>query len=202
METQFSDKDKNKIQKAIRKKYKKVAKSPDGLFKYPTGKSGLETLQYESDIIKKLPKNVMESYCGVGNPFSLGPICKGEAVLDVGCGAGVDTIIAAMMTTPIGNAIGIDVISNMLEKAKNNISMTELNNISFQEASAEDMPFPKDHFDVVISNGAINLVPSKVKALSEIYRVLKPAGRLMMADNVLVGEMPKDMKQVIKSWSR
>ena len=102
METQFNTKDKNKIQKAIRKKYKKVAKSPDGLFKYPTGKSGLETLQYESDIIKKLPKNVMESYCGVGNPFSLGPICKGEAVLDVGCGAGVDTIIAAMMTTPIG----------------------------------------------------------------------------------------------------
>jgi ubiquinone/menaquinone biosynthesis C-methylase UbiE len=123
-------------------------------------------------------------------------------VLDVGCGAGVDTIIAAMMTTPIGNAIGIDVISNMLEKAKNNISMTELNNISFQEASAEDMPFPKDHFDVVISNGAINLVLLKVKALSEIYRVLKPAGRLMMADNILIGEMPGEMQQVIKSWSR
>jgi SAM-dependent methyltransferase len=202
METAFNTKDKKRIQKALRKKYKKVAKSPDGLFKYPTGKSGLEALQYESEIFKKLPENVMASYCGVGNPFSLGPICEGEAVLDVGCGAGVDTIIAALMTGPTGNAVGIDVISNMLETAKNNISMTELNNISFQEASAEDMPFPKDHFDVVISNGAINLVPLKVKALSEIYRVLKPAGRLMMADNVLTGEMPEDMKQVIKSWSQ
>jgi ubiquinone/menaquinone biosynthesis C-methylase UbiE len=116
--------------------------------------------------------------------------------------AGVDTIIAAMMTGPAGKAVGIDVISDMLEKAKNNISLTELNNISFREASAEDMPFPDDHFDVVISNGAINLVPFKVKAISEIYRVLKPAGRLMIADNILIGELPDDKKQIIKSWSQ
>ena len=202
METQFKTKDKNKIQKAIRKKYKKVAKSPAGLFKYPTGKSGLEALQYEAEFIKKLPENVMESYCGVGNPFSLGPICEGEAVLDVGCGAGVDTIVAALMTGPGGKAVGIDVISDMLEKARNNLSMTTLENISFQEASAENIPFADEHFDVVISNGAINLVPSKVKALSEIYRILKPTGRLMMVDNILIGEMPKDIKQVIKSWSQ
>ena len=117
-------------------------------------------------------------------------------------GAGVDTIIAALMTGPAGKAVGIDVISDMLEKAGNNLSMTTLENISFQEASAENIPFADEHFDVVISNGAINLVPLKVKALSEIYRILKPAGRLMMVDNILIGEMPEDIKQVIKSWSQ
>jgi SAM-dependent methyltransferase len=202
METQFNSKDQNKIRKAIHKKYKKVAKSPDGLFKYPTGKPGLEGLQYESEIIKKLPEKIVASYCGVGNPFSLGPIVEGEAVLDVGCGTGVDTIIAAMITGPAGKAVGIDVISKMLEKAKNNISMTELKNIAFQQASAEKLPFPDQHFDVVISNGAFNLVPIKVKALAEVYRVLKPAGRLMVADNVLIGELPDDKKQLIKSWSQ
>ena len=202
MENQFTAKEKNKIHKAIRKKYKKVARSPDGLFKYPTGRAGLETLQYDNELIRKLPESVAASFCGVGNPFSLGRIFEKEAVLDVGCGTGVDTIIAALMIGPAGSAVGIDIISEMLEKAGNNLSEMGLNNISFQQASPENMPFADEYFDVVISNGAINLVPLKVKAFSEIYRVLKPAGRLMLADNVLIGDMPEDMKQIIKSWSR
>lgn len=202
MEKQFTSKDKDKIHKAIRKKYKKVARSPHGLFKYPTGRAGLETLQYDNELISKLPESVAASFCGVGNPFCLGPILEKEVVLDVGCGAGVDTIIAALMMGPVGKAVGIDIISDMLERAKNNISLMELNNIYFQEASAENIPFADEHFDVVISNGAINLVPFKVKAFSEIYRVLKPAGRLMLADNVLIGEMPANRKRLVKSWSQ
>jgi SAM-dependent methyltransferase len=202
METEFNNKDKNKIQKAIRKKYIKVAKSPDGFFKYPTGKPGLEASQYEPEIIRRLPENVMDSYCGVGNPFSLGPINDGEKVLDVGCGAGVDTIIAALMVGSTGEAFGIDVISEMLKKARSNLSQTGIDNVTFQEASAENISFADQHFDVAISNGAFNLIPDKTRALSEVYRVLKPAGRLMMADNILIGEIPGDTKQIIKSWSR
>jgi SAM-dependent methyltransferase len=197
MGTQFTSKDKNKILKSIRKKYKKVSKTPDGLFKYPTGRAGLEALQYDNELIRNLPE-----FCGVGNPFSLGPINEGEKVLDIGCGAGIDTMVAVMMTGPSGKAVGIDAISEMLEKARVNLSMTELKNISFHEASAENLPFPNREFDVVISNGVLNLVPNKPKALAEVLRVLKPEGRLMIADQILIGELPKEKKQILKSWSQ
>ena len=202
MEKHFTVKEKSQISKAIHKKYKKVAKSPAGLFKYPTGKPGLLELRYNYEIIEKLPDSILESYCGVGNPFSLGSIAEDDAALDVGCGAGVDTIIAGMMAGPAGQAVGIDVVPKMLAKARSNLSQAGIENASFQEASAEDVPFPNEHFDVVISNGAFNLIPGKTKALSEVYRVLKPTGRLMMADNILIGELPADTKQVITSWSR
>ncbi len=202
METQFTSKDKNKIRKAIRKKYKKVAGSPDGLFKYPTGRTGLETLQYSDELIHKLPESVAASFCGVGNPFTLGSINEGETVLDIGCGAGVDTIVAALMTGPSGGVVGIDMISEMLEKAKENLSFTGLKNVSFHEGTAENLPFPNEEFDVVISNGVLNLVPDKPKALAEVFRVLKPEGRLMIADQILIGELPKEKKQLLKSWSQ
>lgn len=202
MEIQFTSKDKNKIQKAIRKKYKNVARSPDGLFKYPTGRAGLEALQYDNDLVQNLPVSVAASFCGIGNPFTLGPIHGSESVLDIGCGAGVDTMIAAMMTGSSGKAVGIDVIPEMLEKARDNLSTTELKNIAFHEASAERLTFPDEEFDVVISNGVINLVPDKPKALEEVLRVLKPQGRLMIADQILIGELPREKKQILKSWSQ
>jgi SAM-dependent methyltransferase len=202
MEIQFDSRDTKKIQKGILKKYKKVAKNPDGLFKYSTGRTGLELLQYDSDFIQALPDSVATSYCGVGNPFTLGPLNEGEAVLDIGCGSGVDTIFAARITGPNGKAVGIDATSEMLKRAKDNLKLMHLKNVSFKEASAENLPFPDENFDVVISNGVFNLVPRKSKALSEVFRILKPKGRLMIADQVLIGELPKEKKQIIKNWSR
>ena len=202
MQTEFKPKERSKIEKGIRKKYKKVAQNPTGLFKYPTGRAGLEALQYPSEPIKALPEAVTDSYCGVGNPFALGPLNQGAAVLDIGCGSGVDAIFAAMVTGPSGKVTGIDVTPQMIKRAKENLAFTDLKNVTFEEAAADNLPFADQDFDVVISNGAFNLVPDKPKALSEVFRVLKPRGRLMIADQILIGELPKEKKQIIKTWSR
>jgi SAM-dependent methyltransferase len=202
METEFSVKEKDKIYKGIRKKYKQVAKKPDGLFKYPTGKAGLEALQYDSEIIQTLPETIIASFCGVGNPFTLGVIRERESVLDIGCGAGVDTIFAAKMTGPKGKVVGIDLLPEMLQRAEENLILANLDNVTYKKASSDKLPFPDNNFDVAISNGVFNLVPDKPGALSEALRVLKPNGRLLIADQILVGELPKEKKQIIKSWSR
>lgn len=202
MEDQFSAQDKKWIQQTIQETYSKAAESPDGLFNYPTGHEGLKALKYDPDLIKALPAEVGASYCGVGNPFSLGPINAGESVLDVGCGAGVDTLCSAMKVGPSGKAVGIDLTPAMLEKAKNNLSMTDLQNVAFKLGSVENLPFADGEFDVVTSNGAFNLVPDKVGALAEIHRVLKSGGRLMFADEVLIAELPKEKDKIIKSWAQ
>jgi SAM-dependent methyltransferase len=202
METEFSAKEKEKIYKGIRKKYKKVAKKPDGLFKYPTGKAGLEALKYDSEILQTLPETVIASFCGVGNPFSLGAVNEGESVLDMGCGSGVDTFFAAKMTGPNGKVVGIDLMPEMLQRAQENLRLTNLANVTYENASSDKLPFPEENFDVAISNGVFNLVPDKPGALSEAFRVLRPNGRLMIADQILVGERPKEKNQILKSWSR
>ena len=197
---QITTEDLEKIEAGIREKYLKVAKNPEGQFKYPTGKKGLKALHYDKSLIDKLPDGLAATYCGVGNPFSLGKINTGEQVLDIGCGAGVDTILASMMTGPTGNVVGVDIVPEMLQQAEKNLMMTDLKNVSFKRTSGEKLPYPVDTFDVVISNGVINLIPDKEAALTEIFRVLKPGGRLMMADQVDSGNVQKDIKVRLANW--
>jgi SAM-dependent methyltransferase len=201
MNHQFTTEDRERIKHGIQQKYAKVAASPKGNFRYPTGRAGLEGQGYDSEIVKAFPEDVLAAFCGVGNPFALGPINEGDAVLDVGCGAGVDTLIAAMMVGPAGRVVGIDLVPEMLERSKKNLSQTFLQNVEFLECSAEGLIFPDDSFDAVISNGVINLIPDKAKALREIFRVLKFNGRLMIADQVLTGEPPGDTKSMVDKWA-
>jgi SAM-dependent methyltransferase len=201
MESIFTPEDRKRIKEGITEKYRKVAVSPEGNFNYPIGRAGLEGQNYDPEILEAVPEDVLVSYCGVGNPFTLGPVQKGEAVLDIGCGAGVDTLVAAIMVGPKGKVVGIDLIPEMLERARANLRMTSHENVSFQEASAEDMPFQDMSFDAVISNGVFNLIPDKVRALKEIFRVLKPRGRFMIADQALTAESPGDTKSMVESWA-
>lgn len=202
MVTELTGQDKQQIEASIRAKYGKVAVTPGGQFRYPIGRAGLVALGYDPEIIKALPEPVAASYCGVGNPFILGPVREGEAILDLGCGAGVDAIIAAKLVGPSGAVTGIDLVPEMLAKAKENARLAEVDNIVFRESSAEQLPFPNNSFDVVISNGVFNLVVDKIKALGEVFRILKPGGRLMLADQVLSGELPKDTKTLVEKWAR
>ena len=194
--------DRRKIENGIKEKYKKVAVGPEGNFQYPTGKAGLKGQSYDPEILNSLPDNALSSYCGVGNPFTMGLINEGETVLDVGCGAGVDSLVAATMVGPNGEVVGIDLIPEMLDRAKKNLKRTPFLNVSFEKASAEDLPFPDASFDVVISNGVINLIPDKLKALKEVHRVLKPFGRLMIADQVLTVDLPDDAESMVANWTK
>jgi SAM-dependent methyltransferase len=200
MSNQITQDDLNKIEVGIRDKYMKVAKNPEGLFAYPTGRVGMEAQKYDPELVSALPDVVVSSYCGVGNPFSLGTINKGDIILDIGCGAGVDTILAAMMAGPTGRAVGIDVVPEMLDRATSNLAMTDVKNVTFTKTSGEDLPFEDDEFDVVISNGVINLIPDKAALLKEVMRVLKPGDRLMIADQIATGNVQKDIKARLANW--
>ena len=202
MGSELSPEDMDRIVEGIRKKYAEASITPQGLFNYPTGREGLKGLGYDSKIVETIPKPVIDSFCGVGNPFSLGPIHKGETVLDIGCGGGFDVIFAATVVGPEGQVTGIDVTPEMLERSKKNLQETSLENVTFRQATAEALPFPDNNFDVIISNGVFNLIPNKAKAFSEVFRVLKLSGRLMVADQILIGELSKEQKLSAESWAQ
>ncbi len=202
MHLELEQTDKENITKSILEKYAKASVSMEGSFRYPTGAPALRMLGYEETILSLMPESVQAAYCGVGNPFSLGAIDPGMAVIDIGCGAGVDTLFAALMVGPGGRVVGIDITPEMVERAKANLNQMKLPNVSFYQASAEQLDFPPEGFDVAISNGVLNLVVNKERALAEIYKVLKPGGRLMLADQVLTGDPPQSIKGMVASWYR
>jgi len=202
MEFTFTVEDKERITEGIRKKYAEASITPHGLFNYLTGIEGLKGLGYDHKIVKSIPKLIIDSFCGVGNPFSLGPIHKGETVLDIGCGGGFDVIFAAIMVGPKGEVTGIDVTPEMLERSKKNLQETSFENVTLRQVTAEELPFPDNNFDIIISNGVFNLIPEKAKAFSEIFRVLKLDGRLMVADQILIGELSKEKKLSAESWAQ
>lgn len=202
MKSNLSKEDKKRILDGIRKKYAEASLTPRGLFNYPTGREGLDGLGYDPEIVESIPRPVVDSFCGVGNPFSLGPIHEGETILDIGSGGGFDVIFAAIKAGAQGKVTGIDVTPEMLERSKKNLEETSIETVVLKQASAENLPFPDNQFDVVISNGVFNLIPEKAKALSEVFRVLKSGGRLMMADQILTGKLSEERELSVESWAK
>jgi arsenite methyltransferase len=170
-------------------------------FSYPTGKEGAISQGYDLALIGTLPDDLLESFCGVGNPFTLGPVSKGAAVLDVGCGAGFDLIVASQLVGKQGRVCGIDITQEMVEKARTNLTRAGVSLFDLQVAGAEKIPYPDETFDVVISNGVLNLSPMKERSFREIHRVLKSSGRLQFADIVLKGDASAVGDNTLEDWS-
>jgi 2-polyprenyl-3-methyl-5-hydroxy-6-metoxy-1,4-benzoquinol methylase len=200
MSSQLSVQDREQIDAGIRSKYDQVAVTPRGHFKYPTGRAGLEGLHYDGRLLADLPDAVADAFCGVGNPFALGDIQPGAHVLDIGCGAGVDALLAGRLVGAAGQVLGIDLTAAMIAKAEANKEMMKAGNVGFRVAGVEELADMNDRFDVVISNGVFNLIPEKDEALAAALCALKPGGRLFIADQFLMGPISTDIKARVASW--
>jgi ubiquinone/menaquinone biosynthesis C-methylase UbiE len=150
--------------------------------------------------VADLPEAVAGSFCGVGNPFSLGKIHPGSRVLDIGCGAGVDALVASKMVGPSGTVLGLDITPEMIQRAEANKKEIGAENVVFQLDRVQDLTGIDASFDVVMSNGALNLIPEKEEVIVAAFRLLKPGGWLLVADQFLVGPTSRDLKARIQSW--
>ena len=182
--------------------YGRVAAEPDGEFHFHRGPAyAAEFLGYDAGELAALPADCTASFAGVGNPLAIGPIHAGQTVLDIGCGAGMDLLLAAKRTGPDGQAIGVDMTDAMIERARKSAAGSGLCQVEVRKGDATALPIADCSIDVVNSNGVLNLVPEKELCFHEIVRVLKPGGRLHLADIALDVELPEDARRNIDLWT-
>ena len=188
------------LKSEIKKTYSSVSDDPDRDFIFPTGRAWAEDLEYPAELAN-VPDSAVESFAGVANPWTLGRLAAGERVLDLGSGAGTDSLIAAQMVGDTGRVTGIDMTPKMLAKARAAASEMGVENVEFVEAEAEQLPFPDASFDVVISNGVIDLIPDKDAVFAEIFRVLTPGGRIQIADVTIQNPVSEEGRRKIDLWT-
>ena len=182
--------------------YSRVAASPGDEFHFHRGPDyAVNVLGYDPTELDALPRTITSSFAGVGNPHSIAQTAKGAVVLDVGCGAGTDLLLAARRVGPSGRAIGVDMTDAMRQRAIAGALECALVNVDVREGDATHLPVDDSSIDVVISNGVLNLVPDKERAITEIARVLKPGGRAQIADIVIGKELPESALRDIDLWT-
>lgn len=174
----------------------------EGKFAYPTGKAGAEALGYDPVFISEAPGIMLKSFCGVGNPFSLGEIHPGENVLDIGSGSGFDLYVAGRLAGESGRVCGVDLTQEMVDLSRQSLEKSGRQNFEVTRISGEAIPYRDNTFDTVISNGVINLSPCKQELFREIFRVLKKGGKLQFADVVLEKELPGRLVGSAEAWSQ
>jgi arsenite methyltransferase len=201
MSTSTSPVDVDVLHEEIRKTYTDVSADQTQQFIFPTGRVWARELGYPEPELSRVPDAAVESFAGVGNHWQLGRIQPGAIVLDLGCGAGTDLLIAAQMAGPDGRAIGVDMTRSMLDRADASARELALTNVELHESLIEALPIPESSVDVVISNGVIDLVPDKEAVFDEIDRVLRPGGKLQLADVVIHHEVSEDARKRIDLWT-
>lgn len=189
------------LRAAIQTEYAAVAEQPDQGFHFHTGYRLASLLGYPEEWIAALPPSAVESMAGTGNPFALGQIVPGERVVDCGSGSGADALIAARLVGPGGRVIGVDMTPEMISKARANADLAGLSNVEFRTGLLEALPVDDATADVVISNGVLNLVPDKAAAMREMHRVLRPGGRLQLADIVLMRAVSESSRSDVSLWT-
>jgi arsenite methyltransferase len=188
------------LKSEIKKTYASVSDEPEREFIFPTGRAWAEDLGYPPELAN-VPDAAVESFAGVANPWQLGRLAPGERVLDLGSGAGTDSLVAAQMVGADGSVTGIDMTPQMRAKARTAAAEMGATNVEFVDGEAEQLPFPDGSFDVVISNGVIDLIPDKDAVFAELFRVLTPGGRMQIADVTIQNPVSAEGRRNIDLWT-
>ncbi|MBT7233309.1 MAG: methyltransferase domain-containing protein [Rhodospirillaceae bacterium] len=189
------------LREQVKDKYREVAVEPDGTFHFHTGRPLAARLGYDVAIVDPMLDAGVESFAGVANPFSMGQIFEGEKIVDAGSGAGFDSFIAATKVGAAGSVVGVDMTEEMLAKSRATAGAMDLANVEFREGLLEDIPVEDGWADVVISNGVFNLCVDKQQVFSEVFRILRPGGRLQFADIANGAPVPEGALHDIDLWT-
>lgn len=190
------------LRRGLQKTYAKIALFPERQHHIHTGAFLADRVGYGEDLLAGMPKAALDSFCGAANPWVLGSAVPGETVLDVGCGSGMDLIIAARQVGPAGRAIGVDFSEEMCRTAEEAVRKAKLKNVELRRGEATELPLEDESVDLVVANGVINhLIPDKLAAFREAARVLKPGGRLLMGDMSVGIGMPAEVREIVDLWT-
>lgn len=193
--------DPSALREEVRKKYREVALQPDGDYHFHTGRRLAAKLGYDQALVDAMPDVAVEAFAGVGNPFKMRALTPGERVVDAGSGGGFDCFVAARQVGPDGRVVGVDMLAEMLDRSGSAAAAQGLSNVEFREGLIEQMPIEDDWADVIISNGVLNLCADKRLAFDEIWRVLRPGGRLQFADIANGRPVPEGARANVDLWT-
>lgn len=193
--------DTDKLEREVKEMYGDVATDADGSFHFETGRGLAERLGYDVDLLDSVPAAAIDSFAGVGHFFDLAALQPGDAVLDLGSGSGMDAFVAGLQVTETGTVNGVDMTDEQVEKSRRLAADNGFHNVDFRQGYIEDLPFEDESFDAVISNGVINLSAEKDRVFDEAYRVLRPGGRLAIADIISEQQLSEGIKSDADLWA-